>query len=101
MSRPTASVPRMNFQLPPLSQTGGFSTRIAELLVRRMRRDETGEGGEEDEEADEPEPDHRAAVLAKIAPELDEAARPLDLPDVRAFAGREIGHLTSHAGCAD
>src|SRR5262249_19539707 len=54
---------------------GRTQQRVAELLGRGMRRQDVGEGGGQHQRDDDDQADHRAGVLAEIAPELDQGMR--------------------------
>jgi hypothetical protein len=66
--------------------------RVAVLLVRRMRRDDVGEQRGQDQRDDDAEADDRAAVAAKVAPQLGPWRRR------RVGRDRAFGHGVHRAG---
>ena len=96
MSRPSPSVPSGN--APGSARPDGLGAHeLAELLGRRMRRDDVGEDRRQHDQRQHAEADHRAAIFAKRGGEGGRAARVARAP--RRFRRRPAS--ATSAGMAD
>ncbi len=71
---------------------------FAELLDRRMRRDDVGGERRQHDEREHGKPDHRAAIFGEGGGEGDEAARAARAP--QRLPLRRHRHVSGHGGSA-